>query len=75
MEQGETYSKPSFTVFSNNFVLVTHPVPVPFPESGRVVNTDSIDLLDLEPSALELVNEESERSGGIGTGENVFVHE
>lgn len=71
----QTYAEPSLAVLSLNLVLVTHPVPVPAPEGGRVVDTDGINGLDLEAGTLKAVNHEAKRSRGIGTGEDVLVHE
>lgn len=68
-------SEPSDTVLVDDLVLVAHPVSVPAPQGGGVVNTNVIDRDSLETSALHLVEEEREGSGGIGTGENVLVHE
>jgi hypothetical protein len=68
-------AEPALSVLSLDLVLVTHPVPVPAPEGGRVVDTDGVDGLDLEAGALELVDDETERGGSISTGENVLVHE
>lgn len=70
-----TYAEPPFAILGLNFVLVGHPVPVPPPESGRVVDADSIAGLDLESSTLKLVDEPTERGRGISTREDVFVHE
>lgn len=37
--------------------------------------TNGVDTLDLEASALDSVNDESERSASVGAGEDVLVHE
>lgn len=71
----KTYAEPSLAVLGLNLVPVAHPVSVPPPQSGRVVNTDGVNALDLEASALERVDEPAEGGRGIGTGEDVFVHE
>lgn len=70
-----TYAEPPFAVLGLDLVLVGHPVPVPPPKSGRVVNADGVARLDLETSTLKLVDEPSKRSRGISTREDVFVHE
>lgn len=67
--------EPSDTVLGNNLVAIAEPVSVPSPESGRVVDTNSIDRLDLEASALKVVNEETEWGGGISSWKDVSVHE
>lgn len=71
----ETYAEPSLAVLLLNLILVAHPVPVPAPQGSRVVNTDSINTLDLETSTLETVDDESKRGTSIGTREDVLVHE
>lgn len=75
IEMRQTYAEPSFAVLGLNLVLVAHPVPVPAPEGGRVVDTDGVNSLDLEAGTLKAVNDEAKRSRGIGTGEDVLVHE
>lgn len=71
----KTYSVPSVSVLGENLVLVGEPVSIPSPESCRVVNTDSVNSLDLKSSALDGPDIVVERSRGIGTREDVFVHE
>lgn len=39
------------------------------------MNTNGINVLDLETSTLKLVDDPAKRSGGVGTGEDVLVHE
>ena len=39
------------------------------------MNTDGINVLDFETSALKLVDEETKGSGSVGTWEDVLVHE
>ena len=39
------------------------------------MDTNGVNHLDLETSTLEGVDDETQRSGGVSTGENVFVHE
>lgn len=70
-----TYAEPSLAVLGLDLVAVTHPVPVPAPESGRVVNTDGVNSLDLETGGLKAVHDKAKRGTGIGTGEDVLVHE
>lgn len=71
----ETYAEPALSVLGLDLVAVAHPVPVPAPEGSRVVHTNGVNSLDLEASALEAVHNETERSTGVSTGEDVFVHE
>lgn len=68
-------TEPSLAVLGLNLVAVGHPVAVPPPESSRVVNTDGIDVLDLEAGTLQLVDNPAERSRSVSTRENVLVHE
>lgn len=68
-------TEPSLAVLGLNLVAVGHPVTVPPPEGSRVVNTDGIDVLDLETSPLQLVDNPAERSRSVSTRENVLVHE
>jgi hypothetical protein len=70
-----TYAEPALAVLGLHLVAVGHPVTVPPPEGGRVVNTDGVDVLDLESGRLQLVDEEAERGRCIGTREDVLVHE
>lgn len=67
--------EPPDTVLSDNGLLVTEPVSVPSPESGRVVNTDGVDRFALETGGLKVVNEETKWSRGVGSWEDVSVHE
>lgn len=68
-------AEPASTVLGVDLVLVAEPVTVPPPEGGGVVDTDGVGHLDLETSTLEGVDDKAERSRGVGTGEDVFVHE
>ena len=68
-------AEPASTILGVDLVLVAEPVAVPPPEGGGVVNTNSIDHLDLETSTLKSVDDEAQRSRSVGTGEDVFVHE
>ena len=68
-------AEPSLAVLGLDLVTVAHPVAVPAPESGGVVNTDGVDTLDLETSSLEAIHDEAKRGTGISTGEDVLVHE
>jgi hypothetical protein len=68
-------TEPSLAVLGLDLVLVGHPVAVPSPEGGRVVNTNSINVLDLEAGTLELVDNPAERSRSVSTREDVLVHE
>ena len=49
----KTYSIPSVAILRQDLLLVGDPVSVPSPKSGRVVNTDSVNILDLEPCAFK----------------------
>lgn len=68
-------AEPTLAVLGLDLVLVAHPVPVPAPESGGVVDTDGVNSLDLESGTLKFVHDETKRGRGIGTGEDVLVHE
>lgn len=68
-------SVPLLTVLRHNLFLVGSPVAVPSPQGSRVVDTNGINVDDFKTSALELVHDPSQGSRGIGTGENVLVHE
>ena len=46
----ETYPEPSFSILCNDQLAVGQPVPVPFPESGTVVDTTGINVLYLKPT-------------------------
>lgn len=72
---GDTYAEPLLAVLGLDVLLVGHPVSVPMPNSSRVVHANGINVLDLKASALELVDDKSERGTGVGTGEDVLVHE
>lgn len=67
--------EPSDTVLGDNGLLVAEPVSVPSPESRRVVDTNGIDGLALETGGLKVVNEESKWGRGVGSWEDVSVHE
>lgn len=73
--QESTYAEPSLAVLGLNLLTVAHPVAVPPPEGSRVVNTDGVNVLDLKASALKLVDNPAQRSGSVGTREDVLVHE
>lgn len=70
-----THPEPSLAVLGLDLLAVAHPVSVPPPESGRVVNADGVNVLDFEASALKLVDEETKRGRSVGAGEDVLVHE
>lgn len=70
-----TYPEPSAAVLGLNLLAVANPVSVPTPKSTRVVNTDSVETLDFETSALELVDGPAKRSTSVRAGEDVLVHE
>lgn len=73
--RGVTYAEPALSVLGLDLVTVAHPVPIPAPEGSRVVHTDGVDSLDLKASSLKAVHNETKRGTGIGTGEDVLVHE
>jgi len=66
---------PAGTVLSVDLILVAEPVAVPPPKGSRVVDTDCVGHLDLEAGTLKSVDNEAQRSRGVGTGEDVLVHE
>ena len=68
-------AEPALAVLGLDLVTVAHPVPVPAPEGGRVMHTDGVDGLDLKAGTLEAVHNETERGTGVGTGEDILVHE
>lgn len=49
----QTYSVPSVAVLCHDLLLIGDPVPVPSPQSGRVVDTDGIYHLHFESSTLQ----------------------
>lgn len=67
--------EPLNTILVHNLVLVAHPVSVPSPQSGRVRDTNVVTRDNLKASALQSRDNKSQRSRGIGTRENVLVHE
>ena len=67
--------EPLLTVLGQNLLLVSEPVLVPAVEGGRVVDTEDVDVFDFETGGLELGDDPAERARGVGTGEDVFVHE
>lgn len=67
--------EPPLTVFGDDFILVGNPVPIPTPKSCRVMYTSSVHRFDLKASRLKVVHEETKGGRGIGTGEDVLVHE
>ena len=71
----QTYSVPSVAILCQYLVLVCKPVSVPSPESSRVVNTNGINMLDLETGALNRSDIVVERGRSIGTREDIFIHE
>lgn len=70
-----SYPVPTATVLGDYFFLVADPVAVPSPQRSGVVHTDSVDSLDLKTGTLQAVDDEVERRGSVGTGEDVLVHE
>lgn len=48
---------------------------VPSKDSGRVVDTENVDLLDLEADLLKLLDDPVKGDRGVGSGEDVLVHE
>lgn len=68
-------AEPLFAIGGSDRLLVRHPVQVPAVDSGRVMDSDGVDVLDLETSALELLDDPVQGHGGISTGEDVLGHE
>ena len=68
-------SEPFLAVLGNDLFAVAHPVAVPEPKSGRVVDTNVVERNDFKASTFKLVDDPANRSGSIGTRENVLVHE
>lgn len=66
---------PALAVRLEDLVLVGDPVEVPPVERGRVMNAEDINVLDLEASRLQLVDDPAEGARGISAGEDIFVHE
>ena len=66
---------PALTVCGDDFVLVGDPVLVPAVDGSGVVYTKDVDVLNFKSVGFDLVNDPSEGAGGVGTGEDVFVHE
>jgi hypothetical protein len=66
---------PAFAVLGNDRLPVRHPVLVPPVDRCAVVYAEDVDVLHLEADGFELVDDPAERAGGVGTGEDVFVHE
>ena len=75
MQEKGAYAEPSLAVLGFDLLTVAHPVTVPPPESGRVVNANRVNALDLKTGTLEFVDDEAKGSASVGTGENVLVHE
>lgn len=70
-----SYPVPLVAILGLDLVGVAEPVTVPSPKGRRVVNTNGVDALDLPSGRLELINVGAERGGGVGTREDVLVHE
>lgn len=70
-----THSEPLLSVLGLDLLTVAHPVTVPAPEGGGVMDANGVNTLDLKTSALEVVDNKSERSASVGTGKDVLVHE
>lgn len=66
---------PALTVCGDDFVLVGDPVLVPAVDGSGVVYTKDVDVLNFKSVGFDLVNDPSEGAGGVGTREDVFVHE
>jgi len=75
LSRDPTYSVPSVAILGQDLVLVGEPVSVPSPESSRVMNSDCVNILDLKSSTLQGANIIIQRSRGIGTREDILVHE
>lgn len=70
-----TYLEPSAAVLGLNLGAVSEPVPVPSPQSSGVVDTNGVNRLNLEASALKVVDEESKWGRSVSAWEDVSVHE
>lgn len=68
-------AEPLFAVGGSDRLLVRHPVQVPAVDGGRVVDSNGVDILDLETSALELLDNPVQGHGSISTREDVLGHE
>mmetsp|Transcript_12909 Transcript_12909/g.15582 ORF Transcript_12909/g.15582 Transcript_12909/m.15582 type:complete len:242 (+) Transcript_12909:583-1308(+) len=67
-------SLPASILFDSRFAVVLE-VQVPSFDGLGIVNSTVLDTVYLEASALKLAYHKAERAGGIGTRENVAVHE
>lgn len=67
--------EPFLAVLGENVVLVAEPVLVPPPESGRVVNAEDVNVLDLEPCVFHCLEVPVQRARSISAREHIFVHE
>lgn len=70
-----TYSVPSVAVLGLDLILVGDPVSIPSPESGRVVDTNGIDVLDFPSRTFDRANVVVEWARSVGAREDVLVHE
>jgi hypothetical protein len=70
-----SYPEPSFAILGNYLILVGHPVSIPLPQRGRVVDTHGINRFNFKSCTFKLVDEETKRGRSISAGENILVHE
>lgn len=66
---------PSFAVSLDDLVSVRDPVLVPAPDCRTIMDSEYVDILNLKTGSLELAHNPAERARGVGTGEDIFVHE
>ena len=67
-------SVPPLAVLLDDLVLVANPVFVPTVDGGRVVNTEDINVFNLKSGRLDLADNPTERTRGVCTREDIFVH-
>ena len=66
---------PALAVRLDHFLPVPDPVLVPPPDCRRVVHTEHVDVLHLEPGRLDLGHDPPERARRVRAREDVLVHE
>lgn len=74
-EEEDPDTVPALAVRGDDFVLVRDPVLVPAEDGRGVVHAEDVDAFDFEAGFFALVDDPGERAGGVGAGEDVFVHE
>ncbi len=66
---------PPIPIVLDDLLLVREPVLVPTVESSTIMHAENVDVLDFEAGRFELGDDPAEGAGGVGAGEDVFVHE